>query len=231
MKTKRTIHLSAIFLIAFFVILSACKKDKDETVTDADGNKYISVSIGDQVWLAGNLKTTTLNDGTAIPLLVDNAEWTEATESGYCFSENNISNKDIYGALYNWYAVNTGKLCPAGWHVATQSDWTELIDFIGGETVAGGKLKTTGTIEGGDGLWYQPNVSATNEYDLSVVPGGERSGSSGGFFDFGYGGLWWSSTEFDASRAYFFFINNYDASVGDGNTPKKDGLSVMCVKN
>ena len=231
MKRERPLFLYATLFVAIFIVLSACKKDKDETVTDGDGNEYAYVTIGDQVWLTGDLKTTRFNDGSEIPLIVDAADWSAATGSGYCFYNNNISNKDKYGALYNWNAVNTGMLCPAGWHVATQSDWTGLIDFLGGEAVAGGKLKTTGTIEGGDGLWYQPNVSATNEYGFSVVPGGQRSGSSGGFFDLGLGGLWWSSTELDANRAHFYYINNYDGAVGNGTTPKKDGLSVRCVKN
>jgi uncharacterized protein (TIGR02145 family) len=231
MKRERPLFLYTTLFVAFLIVLSACKKDKDETVTDGDGNEYTSVTIGDQVWLVGNLMTTSLNDGTAIPLIVDGADWCAATGSGYCFCDNNISNKDVYGALYNWFAVNTGKLCPTGWHVATQNDWDDLVDFLGGEAVAGGKLKTTGTIESGDGLWHQPNVDATNEFGLSMVPGGQRSGSSGLFFDFGDGGLWWSSTEFEANNANMIYINNFNGAFGKVVVPKKDGYSVRCVKN
>jgi len=231
MKNQRLHILCATVFIVSVVILTGCKKDKDEFIVDADGNKYTAVTIGDQVWLVGDLKTTSFNDGTEIPLIIDGAEWAAAAGSAYCFYDNNISNKDTYGALYNWYAVNTGKLCPAGWHVSSKADWDELVDFLGGDAVAGGKLKTTGTVEGGDGLWFQPNVSATNEYGLSIVPGGERSAGSGGFFDLGYGGLWWSSTEFDANRGYFYYINNVDAAVGASDAGKRNGFSVRCVKN
>jgi uncharacterized protein (TIGR02145 family) len=179
-----------------------------------------------------NLKTTKYNDGTGIPLITDNTEWKNTATPAYCWYDNNISNRDTYGALYNWYAVNSGKLCPVGWLVASESDWADLISFLDGESVAGGKLKTMGTIEGGDGLWYNPNVEATNETDFSALPGGMRGGS-GIFFDFGYGGVWWTSSEYSSERAHYFYINNFNGTIGQGvdGGNKLAGFSVRCIKD
>lgn len=215
------------------VLFTSCKKDDDDSLTDIDGNIYTMVTIGSQVWMVENLKTTKYNDGTSITLITDNTEWSNASAPAYCWYDNDISNKELYGALYKWYAVNTDKLCPSGWHVPSESEWSELVSFLGGEAIAGGKLKTTGTIESGNGLWYQPNVDATNETGFSAVPGGMRSGTTGNFSDFNYGGVWWTSTEYPSNLAYYFYINNYDGMVGDSETGtgKKDGFSVRCLKN
>jgi len=215
------------------MLVTGCNKndENDSSVfKDGDGNIYQTVTIGTQVWLKENLKTTKYNDGTEIPLITDNTEWKNAITAAYCWYDNDITNKDPFGALYNWYAVNTGKLCPKGSHVPSESELTELVAFLGGESVAGGKLKTTGTIEGGDGLWNQPNVDATNETGFSALPGGLRAGS---FFDINWGGVWWTSTEYPSNRAYYFYINNYDGTVGDSDDggSKDSGYSVRCLKN
>ena len=141
------------------------------TATDADGNVYAAVTINAQNWLTGNLKTTRYNDGASIPLVTDNKAWKETITPAYCWYSNDINNKDPYGALYNWYALNTRKLCPGGWHVATELEWTALINTLGGEFEAGGKLKSTGMIEGGSGLWHYPNYAATNEIGFQHCPG------------------------------------------------------------
>jgi len=213
------------------LLLTGCKKEDINTITDSDGNIYTTITIGTQVWMVENLKTTKYNDGTEIPPITDNTEWKNTTAAAYCWYGNEITNKDPYGALYNWYAVNTGKLCPQGWHVPSESEWTVLVNFLGGESVAGGKLKTTGTIEEGDGLWYQPNVDATNETGFSALPGGARGG--GGFSDINWGGIWWTSTAYPSDRAYYFYINNYNGTVGDSDTgiAKYNGYSVRCLKN
>lgn len=230
MKPRSNLSNFLVFLAALLFIVSSCKKNDEETITDADGNLYTSVTIGTQVWMVENLKTTRFNDGTDIPLITENTQWPNASSPAYCWYDNNISNKEPFGALYNWHSVNTGKLCPAGWHVPTQNDWEELIDFLGGDVVAGGKLKTPGTIEGGDGIWYQPNVDATNETGFTAVPGGMRSAD---FFDINYGGVWWTSTEYSPERAFYYYINNYNAEIGDSDTggTKNSGFSVRCMKD
>jgi len=125
-------------------------------VSDIDGNYYKTIQIGSQIWMAENLKTTRYNDGSNIPLVTDNTAWSNLTTPGYCWYNNDAATyKNVYGALYNWYAVNTGKLCPSGWHVPSEYEWTLLVNYLGGVYAAGGKLKETGTTH-----WYSPNAGA-----------------------------------------------------------------------
>lgn len=225
-------NINLLLLISLALIISSCKKNDDPSVIkDGDGNIYTSVAIGTQTWLVENLKTTKFNDGTSIQLVTDNSVWNSLTTPACCFYNNDeAANKSTFGALYNWYAVNNDKLCPKGWHVPSESEWTELVNFLGGESVAGGKLKTTGTIEAGNGLWHQPNVDATNETGFSALPGG-LCGSV--FNDINWGGVWWTSTEYPPNRAYYFYINNYDGTVGDSEDggSKNSGFSVRCLKD
>ena len=156
-------------------------------IRDIDGNAYSAVTIGTQVWMVQNLKTTKYNDGTSIPLVTDPTAWTLGTDE-YCWYNNNAKNKTPYGALYSWYAVNTGKLAPAGWHVATDAEWAVLVAYLGGDNSAGGPLKEAGTTH-----WASPNAGATNSSEFSALPGGVRSGD-GTFADSSGWGYWWSST-------------------------------------
>jgi len=193
--------------------------------SDADGNHYAVVTIGTQVWMAENLKTTLFNDGTQIPNVMDNSAWCNLSTPGYCWYDNNISNKVSYGALYNWYAVNTGRLAPAGWHVSSDAEWTILLDYFGGEIVAGGKLKETGFAH-----WSSPNSGATNETGFSALPGGLRA-SGPGFSYLGYYGYWWSSTDIDAGFAWRRHMGyDYSYSFRD-DFNKKSGFSVRCLKD
>ena len=202
-----------------------------DTITDADGNVYNTVIIGTQVWTAENLKTTKYNDGSNIPLVTDNTSWGNLTTPGYCWYNNDAANhKNVYGALYNWYAVNTGKLCPAGWHVPSDTEWTTLTDYLGGESVAGGKLKSTGTIEDGTGLWHRPNPGATNETGFTAVPGGYRY-VDGTFCNIGSDGQWWSSTATFSTDALCRFMLCNNNSVSSSYYNKKKGNSVRCVRD
>jgi uncharacterized protein (TIGR02145 family) len=143
---------------------------KSDAITDADGNYYNIVTIGTQTWMAENLETTKYNDGNNIPNISDNVAWSNLTTPGYCWYNNDDSTyKNLYGALYNWYTVNRGKLCPIGWHVPTDAEWTTLTTYLGGESVAGGRLKETGTMH-----WVSPNVGAINETGFTALPGSCR---------------------------------------------------------
>jgi uncharacterized protein (TIGR02145 family) len=193
-------------------------------VRDNDGNYYNTVKIGDQIWMAENLRTTNYNDGTAIPYVTDTVDWSNLTTDAYCWFANNTVYKDTYGALYNWYTVNTGKLCPAGWHVPTDAEWTVLTDYLGGESVAGGKMKETGTAH-----WYSPN-NATNESGFTALPGGFRP-NNGYFQDIRYNGRWWSSTENSGTNAWYRNINNSGVDVYRNYENKKSGYSVRCLKD
>lgn len=195
-------------------------------VRDYDGNVYGVVTIGTQIWMAENLKTTKYNDGTAIPLVTDNTEWLNLTAGAYCWYNNNEATyKDTYGALYIWYTVNTGNLCPTGWHVPTDTEWTTLTDYLGGTSIAGGKLKETGTTH-----WTTPNTGATNETGFTALPGGNRSGS-GTFSNVGIYGYWWSTTEYNASSARTRSLLYSKSSVGGDAYSKKIGFSVRCLRD
>ncbi len=194
------------------------------SVTDRDGNIYDVIRIGTQLWIGENLKTTTLNDGTSIANVTGNSAWSNLTTPGYCWYNNNeIPNKATYGGLYNWYAVNTGKLCPTGWHVSTDDEWLTMEGYLGGATVAGGKLKETGTSH-----WMSPNI-ATNESGFTALPGGWRLGT--GTFESitGYG-YWWTSTESAPNAFYRKLQYNDDKSFRD-TKPENYGMSVRCIKN
>ena len=194
------------------------------TITDADGNVYNTVWIGGRQWMKENLKATKYNDGTSIPLETNNAVWAGLSSPAYCwYSNNQATYSSTYGALYNWYAVNTGKLCPTGWHVPTYAEWSQLTSYLGGESVAGGKLKEIGTAH-----WSSPNTGATNETNFTALPGGFRSGSreAGIFGSNGFSGYWWSASQ---NSGQFM---HYDNSVATGLFgDKEEGLSVRCIKD
>jgi len=195
------------------------------TVTDIDGNVYNTVTIGTQVWMVENLKTTKYNDGTSIPNVTDNTAWGNLATPGYCWYNNDVAtNKNVYGALYNWFTVNTGKLCPTGWHVPSDTEWTTLTTYLGGVGIAGGKLKETGTSH-----WYSTYTSVTNETGFTALPGGERYI---GLFDYiGSNGIWWSSTE---TMTTYAWIRNMCYNYSDVNRSfsiKQDGKSVRCLRD
>jgi uncharacterized protein (TIGR02145 family) len=196
------------------------------SVTDSDGNVYPVVQIGTQVWMAENLKTTKYNDSADIPLITNSTEWYDFLTPGYCWYNNDEAGyKNTYGALYNWKTVNTGKLCPTGWHVPTDSEWTTLTDCLGGTTIAGMKLKEVGTTH-----WDSPNTGATNESRFTALPGGYR-GRYGTFNDIGYYGHWWSSSEYTMARAYFRYLSYNSAGIIRYYHSKRLGLSVRCIRD
>ena len=196
-------------------------------VTDIDGNIYHTVTIGTQTWMVENLKTTRYNDGTAIPLVTDNTAWAALTTPGYCWYNNDAATyKNTYGALYNWYTVNTGNLAPNGWHVATDAEWTVLTTFLGGENVAGGPLKEAGTTH-----WGSTNTGATNATGFSALPGGFRNSNGGSFSFIGYNGYWWLSTAYDAASSWVRHMSCDLAAVGRLYSNDAYGFSVRCVWN
>jgi uncharacterized protein (TIGR02145 family) len=191
-------------------------------VTDIDGNTYKTIQIGTQVWMAENLATTRLYDGTNISLATNSTVWTGSSEPSYSWY-NNVT--VLYGALYNWTAVNSGKLCPTGWHVSSDDEWTALSTLLGGLTVAGSILKETGTKH-----WLSPNSGATNLTGFTAIPGGYRY-YSGAFNAMNRYGYWWTSTESTTvnafARSMFYGYTNLDRISSD----KRSGASVRCIKD
>jgi uncharacterized protein (TIGR02145 family) len=197
-------------------------------VTDIDGNHYNGIKIGTQVWMKENLKTTKYNDGVLIPKVADRSVWINLSIPAYCWYDNDsVGNKNLYGASYNWFAVNTGKLCPLGWHVPSDTDWIVLTDLLGGESVAGGKLKESGTT-----YWQDPNTGANNESGFTGLPGGY----SGYIYEAkGNIGVWWSSNEDTSSTpsvsAWQRLIYNNSSSIFRGTGYKYSGYSIRCLKD
>jgi uncharacterized protein (TIGR02145 family) len=203
-----------------------CLLTKFGTVTDYEGNAYKTVQLGPQEWMTENLKSTKYRDGTSIPYVIDDLGWDALTTPAYCWYLNDpTSYKNIYGALYNWYTVNTGKLCPTGWHVPIRADWLTLIDYLGGLDLAYEKLKsTTGWIG------YGAN-NGTNESGFAAVPGGDRTYGTYGFM--GDWGNWWSSTSYDPNTVWYLFIQSGSTNFVDLFTTnyKNSGYSVRCLKD
>ena len=204
------------------------------SATDIDGNTYNTVTIGSQVWMAENLKTTKYNDGSTIPWVINNTTWKNLSTPAYCWYENEeVTYKNEEGALYNWFTVNTGKLCPTGWHVPTDADWHSLVLTLDPDAlnevlesqIAGGKLK-----EAGIEHWLSPNIGATNEVGFTARPSGRRD--TGYFFNINNSeGYWWSSTEEDASNAKDRAISNNSGYIFLLYSPKTHGFPVRCLKD
>ncbi len=214
---KIILLLTALTFITF--------KNQSQTIVDIDDNVYNTITIGTQIWMKENLKTTKYNDNTEISLVTNNTTWAASTTPAYCWYDNDSATyKNTYGALYNWYAVNTGKLCPTGWHVPSDAEWKILTDYLGGLSVAGGKMKETDTTH-----WNNPNTGATNESGFTGLPSGDRFSGYSGIRDFGG---WWSGTEYtDTTYARDRNLMHSLSAVGDAHDPKYVGLSVRCVND
>jgi uncharacterized protein (TIGR02145 family)/uncharacterized repeat protein (TIGR02543 family) len=190
-------------------------------VMDADGNIYTTVTINNQTWLVENLKVTRLNDSTPIPMVTDDLSWSALTTPGYCWYDNDpTSYKNSYGALYNWYAVDTKKLAIKGWHVPTEVEFKALETFLGGENNAGGKLKEIGFAH------WDDTVGATNETGFTAVGGGERYSVDGTYHNIKRRGDYWSATE-----GYFRYFRSSTPNFTYETTNLNFGNSVRLLKD
>jgi len=240
MEKNQILKLFIFFLTVFLLISCEPVAETDNAEssnntnisspsTDKDGYSYKTVTIGTQVWFAENLKTTKYNDGTAIPLVTGNSAWSSLYSPGYCWYNNDATtNKSAYGALYNWYTINTGKLCPTGWHVPSYDEWLKLTTYLEGEDIAGGKLKETGTSH-----WLSPNTGATNSTGFTAIPGGNRH-SDGTFNNIGINGIWWSSFEVSSApsgNAWYWVTTNNLNKIVKSSTSRQYGFSVRCLKD
>ncbi len=226
-KTLVLAAMAALFLTVY------CKKDKDNTmtVTDVDGNVYKTVKIGNQIWMAENLRTTKYRNGESIQLVTEPNAWIALNTGAF-----QPSYEKLYGSYYNWYAVmDKRKLAPEGWHVATDADYAELINELGGSAVAGGKLKAAGTEH-----WIGNPSTSTNEWGFSAMPAGDIWAVDGTDNGQKYAFLAWT-TDLYPGTIYptLYFMNNENSLdktnskelAGSGTTPARLGLSVRCVKD
>jgi uncharacterized protein (TIGR02145 family) len=230
MKTKaKTLIIPCIIMGLSFMLAYSCKKDDtappvDTTVKDYDNNVYHTIKIGTQTWMVENLRTTHYNDGGNIENLSDNTAWHDNTTGAYCWYNNDATNGKTYGALYNWYAVNSGKLCPPGWKVPSDADWTKLTDNLGGASIAGGKLKEIGSSH-----WNMPNAGADNSSGFTALPGGFRHSGTGEFQSMNKIGNWWSTKSSGTDALTWYMSCN--TAVANSYTSLFDvGSSVRCIK-
>lgn len=197
------------------------------TVTDIDGNVYNTITLGTQVWMVENLKTTHYRDGTLIPNVTDNTTWGTLATGAYCDYDNNPANATAYGRLYNSYAATSShNIAPAGWHVPSYAEWMTLFNYLGGGGVAGGRMKETGLTH-----WLAPNTAADNSSGFTAVGGGSRS-ATGTFSSLQANARWWSNS----TSSFIAFYLSYDSgsytySLGSCPDCFKQGFSVRCVKD
>ena len=227
------------FIAIGLLMFVGCEKEEDETTetssedssieygegaTDIDGNTYKSVIIGEQEWMVENLKTSKYNDGTAIPNVIGNTDWQALSTGAWSHYDNDNQHNATYGKLYNWYAVETGKLCPTGWHVPTDAEWTVLTDYL----AVDGHSGTEGTALKSTSGW-EDDLNGTDNYGWLGLPGGFRH-FNGFFFSVGGFGSWWSSSHYDADAWDRGLYSDFDG-VDRTNGPKKKGLSVRCLRD
>lgn len=220
---KISLILSAVVMTAMMLSSWGGGASKEEGVSK-------EVTIGKQVWMTQNLNVDKFRNGDPIPEAKTNEEWRKAGENGepaWCYYNNNPDNGDRYGKLYNWYAVNDPRgLAPEGWKIPSDEEWSRLADFLGGQSVAGTKMKSTDFWADYGG---KPG-NGTNESGFSGLPGGFRY-FNGTFYSIGEGGLWWSSTEDDSNGAWYRFLNSIDGFVNRDGSRKENGLSVRCLRD
>jgi uncharacterized protein (TIGR02145 family) len=218
--------IATVLIIATFLVF---KPKIGSDAIDQDGNKFKTVIIGTQTWTTKNLDVSTFRNGDPIPEAKTNEEWAKSGDEqkpAWCYYENDSTNGEKYSKLYNWYAVNDPKgLAPKGWHVPTDAEWTTITTYLGGEDVAGGKLKEIGTTH-----WLTPNTGATNETGFTALPGGYRN-YSGSFYVIDNYGNWWSSTEYSTAFAYSRFMSFDSSGVYRSYSNEQNGFSVRCLRD
>lgn len=222
-----------IFFFSFvlgvsIIFFTGCSKSDSPPapVTDTEGNTYKTVRIGEQTWMAENLRTAKFSDGIAIPEISEPSAWSVLDSPGFCWYNNDgDSKRETYGALYNFYAVATARLCPDGWHVPSVDDWQKLRDFLGDTLFSGGSLKEAGTLH-----WKAPNTGADNNTGFNAYPAGIRyfEGTFSSLYSFT---SFWSSTEYDSAKGWYLCLHYSDAYLLINKISKRDGFSIRCIKD
>lgn len=223
--------MKKLFVILCLMLFISCSNDENSNDSSSE-----TIKIGNQIWQSKNLDVETYRDGTPIPQVTDQDEWSNLTTGAWCYYNNDPANREKYGKLYNWYAVagihdndpNTPNkvLAPEGWHVPSDNEWLTLSLFLGGESVSGGKIKSTGT-----SLWESPNTGATNESKFNGLPGGYRASD---FYYLRKSSHWWSSTSlFNNFEMYAWSVSaNFESDdFIMWEFDKSQGYSVRCIKD
>jgi len=243
---KKQIYLIIALTGVLLLLPTICSaitnvKTNSLDVTDIDGNVYKTVKIGTQTWMVENLKTTKFNDGTKIPNITDNELWSRLNTPAYCFYNNDVTLRTKYGALYNWYSVNTGKLAPKGWHVPSDYDWTMLENYLiangsnydgttSGNEIAKSMAAATGWIANRSTGTIGKDLTKNNTSGFTGRPGGSRY-DFGAFYDIGGYGDWWTSTKYDEYTAFYRTLHYNSSCIMREIGGNKYGRSVRCVRD
>ncbi|MBS7786934.1 fibrobacter succinogenes major paralogous domain-containing protein [Flavobacterium sp. CYK-55] len=231
-------YFSATLIFSLVIVVISCSQQEDnKSQTQPASRPSVpvqagEVQIGTQIWMTKNLNVSRYRNGDPIPQVSNPTQWANLTTGAWCYYANNSANGTIYGKLYNWYAVNDPRgLAPQGWHIPSDVEWTTLVSFLGFADFAGGKMKTTGTLQSGTGLWRSPNTAATNSSGFSALPGGYVADNGSGSFLLDKYGYWWSTTEFGSQRANARILNYTDGGITTLEFFKDNGFSVRCIKD
>lgn len=232
MKNMKKYFLKNLFvLIVLLFFVSSCSKEETKTANnienldllDFDGNGYSIAKIGSQIWIQQNLNVSHYKNGDEIPQVTNFLEWKNLKTGAWCYYNNDPNRGKTYGKLYNWYAVNDPRgLAPKGYKISSKNDYDILIDFLGGKSIAAGKMKSTN-------LWHSPNTGGTNSSLFSALPGGLLD-QNDNFSYIGDNGFWWTSTENNESDANFIFLTFLFEKTQSSSQEKRYGLSVRCLK-
>jgi uncharacterized protein (TIGR02145 family) len=234
----------AVYLINYVFVFGSpapnpdcCETGCPQTITDIDGNTYFTIEVGDQCWMAQNLKVTHYSNGDPIPEVTDNGEWAGLSTGACCAYVNDESNATVYGRLYNWDAViDARNIAPEGWHVPTDEEWKQMEMYLGMSQADADALNWRGTDEGGKlkefGIahWDSPNTGATNESGFTALPAGYRS-AYGGYNDMGSDARFWSTTPYSSDGGYYRWLECTNSQSYRMGILQGCGLSVRCVKD
>jgi uncharacterized protein (TIGR02145 family) len=241
-------HITELFII--ISLLTNCERNNTmppedftgltDIIHDTEGNPYKTVGIGTQIWMAENLRSTELNNGKDLLNIRNDSAWSLCKVPGYCYYNHDSTQfSKIYGALYNYYVVITDSICPNGWHVPTEKDWDILTRYLGGNQVAGGKLK-----DHYGQYWYSPNYWISNTFNFDAVPGGFRDFDTnlsydtdnefGFFLDLGKKGYWWTKNDLLSNDKWIFPVismSNENTHIAKTTRYINVGASIRCIRN
>jgi uncharacterized protein (TIGR02145 family) len=216
--------------IILLVNIILWESEPEDVCEDIDGNVYETVWIGEQLWMAENLKVTHYNNGDAITHITNEEHWGSLDEGQYGVYDDEPTNANIYGNIYNWAVIGDIRgICPVGWHVPSDDEYTVLTDFLGGESVAGGKMKEAG-LEHWNYDSDQISLEATNESGFTGLPAGHRNTNSGDYIYMGFYGYFWSSTENGSDLAWRRYLFHYSSGVARDTFGKPNGFSIRCLR-
>lgn len=245
MKQLNLRYLVIILAISALGIVTSCGDDDEisngvssaefntglsyGSMKDNDGFTYKTIEIGNQTWMAENLRSTKFRNGETIPEINSNSAWAALTSPAYSSYENttDIDELATYGRLYNWFVVSDSRnIAPEGWHVPSTEEWAQLATQLGGMEVAGGKIK-----EAGNTHWNAPNTSANNSSGFTALPSGRREYNDGRFINTGFNAFWWTSSAYNPDYSWYYQVNYDFASVIVANFHKQYGFSIRLIKD